>query len=155
MARKRSGTKHGEYLVVNTEKYLGSSNPKYRSSWEERWCYQLDHNKNVLKWHFEPFSIPYFYEVDKKEHKYIIDFYAEVLDKNGDTKKFILEIKPKKQTQLPKKPKNNNAKAQKRYITEVATFIKNKNKWDSAISFCKKKGLIFRIMTEDSMFLKR
>ena len=151
MART-GGTKHGEYIVKNRDKYIGTKMPKYRSSWEERWCYWFDHNNNVIKWGFEMLTIPYFYQVDKKTHRYITDFYAEIKDNKGEIRKYVIEVKPYQQTLLPKAPKNQNKKAQNRYLTEMTTFVKNKNKWDSAIAYCEKKGLRFMILTEKSMF---
>jgi len=144
---KRGNYSKGIYIVENNEKYFGKSNPKYRSSWESKFCYFLDHCNNVTKWAFESIIIPYVNEIDGKTHKYITDFCFEEVDKNGKVRKFIVEIKPEKQTKPPKPPKNQNKKAQKRFLYEAQTYIKNICKWRAVHSYCLKKGLEFRIVS--------
>ena len=61
------------------------------------------------------------------------------------TKKF--EIKPKKQTQPPKKPKRKT----KKYAQEVATYITNTNKWGAAQKFAEQKEWKFQIWTEETL----
>jgi len=47
----KNNTYHGEYEVKNKEKYIGSKNPLYRSSWESRLCFFFfDNNPKVLRW---------------------------------------------------------------------------------------------------------
>lgn len=111
----------------------------------------LDTNVNVLCWASEYIIVPYYYEVDQQIHNYVTDIYAEILDNSKTVKRYIIEIKPKKQLSAPKKPKINNGKAMVRYSNEQATFIKNQNKWDAARKFCARNGLIFKILTEDTM----
>lgn len=77
----------------------------------------------------------------------------EVKTREGVIKKFLVEVKPKEQTQPPKKPKNNNRKANARYMNEVVEFIKNKCKWESAQKFCNERGITFNIITEDDLFI--
>ena len=61
-------------------------------------------------------------------------------------KTFLIEIKPKKQTQAPKEPSRKT----KRYITEVMTYVKNTSKWETAQSYAADRGWEFVIWTEDT-----
>ena len=64
----------GRYKVVNVDKYKGDhTNVVYRSLWERHvfsWC---DSNPKVKKWSSEELIIPYYYDVDKKYHRYFPD----------------------------------------------------------------------------------
>jgi len=150
----------GYYKVINRNKYLGTmdkkynltnADPFYRSSWEKRLMYKFDKDPNVLRWGYENIIIPYT-NYDGKVHRYIMDFYIEALDKNNNVKKILIEVKPRKDGEPPKKPKIKNIKAMNRYMYEAKTYITNKNKWKSAKLFCEKKGMIFKIMTEKELF---
>lgn len=144
----------GEYIVENKEKYIGASNPRYRSSWEARVCYFLDHNDKILKWGYECIQIEYFNVIDKKIHRYYPDFYFEEIDSNEKYRKFVVEVKPAHQTVPPKQPKNNNKKAHQRYIYEAHEFVRNQCKWEAAKEFCRKKGMEFKVITENELFNK-
>ena len=68
--------KSGKYYPTNSEKYIGDiHNIIYRSSWEQRFCQYCDINPNITKWSSEPTDIPYWSPIDKKEHKYFVDYY--------------------------------------------------------------------------------
>ena len=64
----------GLYKAKNVSKYKGDhTNIIYRSLWERavfQWC---DNNPNVKGWCSEEVVIPYYYDVDKKYHKYYVD----------------------------------------------------------------------------------
>ena len=64
----------GLYKVKNRQKYKGdASKVVYRSLWEKavfQWC---DNNPKVRNWSSEEVIVPYFYEVDKKYHRYFVD----------------------------------------------------------------------------------
>jgi hypothetical protein len=142
----------GEYIVENKEKYIGEKNPKYRSSWEQKFCYFLDHNTNILRWGYESVSLTYFSPIDNKTHRYFLDFYFETVNKQGNIEKYLVEVKPYEQTLPPKKPKNK--KGEKRFLYEAQTYIINKCKWEAAEKFCKSRGVNFQIITEKHLFLK-
>ena len=148
-----SNAYQGEYVVKNKEKYIGGSNPKYRSSWEARFCYFLDHNDSVIKWGYECLEIEYFSVIDKKIHRYYPDFYVEI-NKNEQIKKYVVEVKPANQTVPPKQPKINNKKAYKRYIYEAHQFVRNQCKWEAAKDYCNKKEMEFKVITENEIFNK-
>jgi len=143
---------NGEYQVVNKQKYIGEKNPRYRSSWECRFCYFLDFQPKVILWGYECLVIEYFNVIDKKIHRYYPDFYFEKLEQDNSISKFVVEVKPANQTVPPKPPKNGNKKAQKRYIYEAHEYVKNKCKWESSEEFCKKRGLKFKVITENELF---
>ena len=143
---------NGIYEVQNKEKYLGSCNPIYRSSWESRFMYFCDHSPSIIKWSYESIEIQYFNSIDKKVHRYYPDFYFEETDSNGQFRKFLVEVKPANQTIPPKQPKINNKKAYQRYIYEAHEFVRNQCKWEAAKKFCKKQGIEFKVITENELF---
>ena len=110
-------------------------------------CKYLDDNINVIRWGSEELVIPYYSPVDRKKHRYYPDFIAEIKDNEGKVKTYVIEVKPKKQTKPPKKPKRQT----KSYINECMTFAVNEAKWNSANKFCKKEGWKFIILTEDNI----
>tara|TARA_B100000900_G_C20506602_1_gene686151 strand:+ start:503 stop:1000 length:498 start_codon:yes stop_codon:yes gene_type:complete len=132
----------GRYKPKNTNKYVGDyTNIVYRSLWEKHvfnWC---DQNPKVKSWSSEEIIVPYYYEVDKRYHRYFPDIKIVMEDKI-----LLVEIKPEKETVLPTSPKRT-----KQYINESLTYIKNMNKWEAANSFCKDRGWDFQIWTEKTL----
>ena len=61
--------------------------------------------------------------------------------------KYLIEIKPKKQTLEPKKPKRKTP----RYITEVTTYVTNQAKWEAAREWCADRRMEFLILTEEHL----
>ena len=89
----------GKYKIKNPDKYLGNPTKViFRSLWERnafRWC---ENNPNIRAWSSEEIVVPYKCSVDNRLHRYFVDLYLEM--KDGKT--FLIEIKPKKETQPPK-----------------------------------------------------
>jgi len=87
----------GRYQVINRNKYKGDpDNVIYRSLWEKHcfnWC---DTNPKVKYWSSEEIIIPYYYDVDKKYHRYFPD-----LKIITEEKTILVEIKPDKETKPP------------------------------------------------------
>lgn len=135
------------------KKYIGSNDPIYRSSWEERVMYYFCNNKNIIKWNSERVIIPYLNKLDGKIHRYYVDFYCEVVDKSGILNKYIVEVKPKKQCIPPKLPKRQTTKSMRRYKYEVGVYIINQCKWEAAKKYAESKGWKFIIITEDQLNL--
>ena len=132
----------------NPKKYVGdSSNIVCRSNWERTFCNYCDTNDNIVTWASEEFSIPYISPIDNKRHRYYPDFYIKVLNKNGTFDKYIIEIKPKKQT----KPPHGKDKRTKAYRNAVLTFAKNSAKWNAAENYCDDRQMKFLILTEDHL----
>ncbi len=137
------------YKPSHPEKYLGNSNNIIcRSSWERQFCRYCDVNPNIIKWASEEFSIPYISPVDGRPHRYYPDFLIEVKEKSGKLKKYVIEIKPKKQTLPPVKKK----RVTKGFITEAKTYAVNQAKWKAAVDFCKDNLIEFKIITEDELY---
>jgi len=133
----------GRYKVKNRKKYNGDPDSVvFRSMWERhcfKWC---DENSEIKSWSSEEVVIPYFYEVDKKYHRYFMDL--KITFKTGKT--ILVEIKPEKETQPPKKPDKS-----KRYISEAMTYVKNRNKWEAASKYAKDNNWGFQIWTEKTL----
>jgi hypothetical protein len=85
------------------------------------------------------------------DHRYFPDFYIKVKESNGKIKRYIIEIKPKKQTVEPKMKK----KKTKGYIYEVYEYAKNQAKWKAAEEFCKDRMWEFKVLTEDELGIKK
>jgi hypothetical protein len=144
--------KQGFFKPLNPKKYIGDpTNIVYRSGWEKRVMEWADTNSGVLHWASEEVVIPYISPVDNKVHRYFVDFYVEAVGRDGETKVMLLEVKPKAQTQEPKKKQRMT----KRYITEVMTYGVNQAKWKAAEDYCNKKGWEFRLITESELFKKK
>ena len=138
----------GKYRPVNPKKYRGDyKNVIYRSLWELKFMKWCDGNKNVIEWGSEEIIIPYISPVDNRVHRYFPDFYVKAYTKEGKPKKYIIEVKPLKQTKPPKKQKRHT----KKYLTEVTTYAVNEAKWKAAIEFCQDNRCEFRILTEKEL----
>ena len=141
----------GKYLPSNCKKYKG--NPTkiyYRSLWELKFMKWCDGNNNILEWGSEEIVVPYRSPLDGKYHRYFVDFYVKVITRTGDIKKYLIEIKPKKQTIEPTVQKRKTAK----YINEVTTYAVNQAKWEAAREWCADRRLEFLILTEDHLNVK-
>ena len=131
----------------NPQKYVGNiKNIICRSNWERKFCKYLDENCNIIRWSSEEIKIPYLSTIDRQLHHYYPDFVFEAL-KDAEVKTFMVEIKPKKQTQQPAPRKNKRA-----YLNECITYETNMCKWKAATAYCEEKGWTFKILTEDSLF---
>jgi len=141
----------GKYKVKNPQKYKGDpTNICWRSLWERKYMKYLDGNSNILEWSSEEFFIWYKSPVDNKKHRYFPDFYVKEQYPDGTIKKYLVEIKPKKQTEPPTKPKRQT----KRYISEVYEYAKNQSKWEAAKEWCLDRGYGFVILTEKELNIK-
>lgn len=107
--------------------------------------FTCDLNPAVIQWAAEPFSIPYYNPVTRKNAQYWPDFIVAYMKKDGHIHYEVIEIKPSKQTVTEKA----KAKADK-----LALAV-NQAKWAAASSYCKSKGLTFRILTEEMLYRKK
>ena len=141
----------GRYNPVNPKKYKGNpQNIIYRSLWERKFMVYCDTNDKVLEWGSEEIIIPYISPWDSKVHRYFPDFYIKVKQSSGNLKKFIIEVKPKKQTRPPKPVERKT----KRWINEVRTFGINEAKWKHATKWCKDNDMEFKILTEEELGIR-
>ena len=138
----------GRFIPTKPRKYKGDSNNIiYRSMWERKFMVYCDNNSAVLEWGSEEIIIPYRSPLDGRLHRYFPDFYVKIKQADGSVKKFIIEVKPKKQCGPPPIPK----KKTKYFVAEVRTWGVNKAKWEAAIEWCNDRGMEFKILTEDHL----
>ena len=110
--------------MANTKYYKGKFNPErpnkykgnirniiYRSGWERRFMIYCDRNENVIEWGSEEVAIPYQSPLDGKIHRYFPDFYVKVKQPNHTVVKYIVEIKPKRQTKPPRRNPKRKTKS--------------------------------------------
>ncbi len=133
----------GKYRPTYSGKYKGDpNNIIYRSSWEYKFMKWCDITSSVQEWGSEEIIIPYISPVDGKRHRYFPDFYVKI-----ENRKYLVEVKPFRQTLEPKTQKRNT----KRYINEVVTYHINKAKWKAATEFCKDNSWEFMLITEKEL----
>ena len=110
--------KRGNYFSTKMSKEV-----YYRSSWEKHVFEYLDKNEEVVNFLSEPFSLPYYYDNNKRH--YIPDILVSY--KNGS--QTLIEIKPEYQV----------------------TAIKNQAKFKAAQEYCDSKGILFEVWTEKTI----
>jgi hypothetical protein len=138
----------GKYKPSYPEKYRGDpTNIIYRSLWERKFMVYCDTNDKIMEWGSEEIALPYRSPLDNRVHRYFPDFYIKVKESNGQVKKYLIEIKPKKQTIEPKVQKRKT----KNYVYEVTEWVKNQAKWEAAKDFCEDRLWEFKILTEDDL----
>ena len=146
MARKYH---KGKFTPENPVKYAGNLDQIiYRSGYEKALMHWLDRNPNVLKWSSESVCIPYTIQTENKTRRYFPDFLIEILDKTGNKRILLIEVKPKKETVLPVVTRR---KKKSTVIQEHVTYAKNQAKWEAARAWCKRHGAEFTIWTEDQL----
>jgi 2,3-bisphosphoglycerate-independent phosphoglycerate mutase len=136
--------KQGIYRPQNQDKFIGQE-AIFRSGIELKFFRFCDNNPNIIRWGSENVVISYFDPELQKKRKYHIDNYVEIKEGNI-IKKYLVEIKPFKQTQEPKVTKKRK-KAHLLY--EQSQWVTNsQGKWPAAREFAKKHGMEFIIITE-------
>ena len=145
--------KSGKYEPRNPEKYIGDiHNIIYRSSWEYRFCTYCDKNDSIVKWSSEPIAIEYYNPLDKKEHKYNVDFYIKVVKESGDAQEWIIEIKPENQTKKPIYEGKMTIAKLKSYNRNMQIWITNQAKFKAAKIWAEKRGYKFGVIDENFLF---
>jgi hypothetical protein len=134
----------GQFFPKNLQKIIGNSVIRYRSSWELLMMSYLDNHPDVIQWASESIKIPYRNPLTGQRSEYVPDFLVFYKDKNGKKRTELVEIKPKRETMM------ENAKSRR----DKAFLMVNTAKWAACLLFCKKHGIEFRVMTEDSLFAK-
>jgi hypothetical protein len=112
-----------------------------------KWC---DDSKSVIEWGSETVIIPYVSPIDNKVHRYFVDFYIKIVNKNNMVEKYLIEIKPEKFTKPPEIPK----KKTKKFIDEVFQYGVNDAKWKAAFEYCADRRMKFIILTEKDLGIK-
>lgn len=132
----------GIFNLTNPQKYVGKRDPRYRSGWEHAFMRFCDTNDHVLQWASESIVIPYRHPLTGKNTNYVPDFLVVYRTKNNKMCAEVVEIKPKKQSLLESK-----MSARDRAVVAV-----NYAKWNAATKWCRRQGLVFRVITEDDIF---
>ncbi len=167
---KNKNYHQGNFIPKNKNKVLKLNSLGgiyYRSSWEYKIMNWLDTSEKVTLWGAECITIPYKLthftsgDIKVKSHNYYPDFYYEMQNSDGTTKKVIAEVKPQKEYQMAlllqeKKlevPDQKSLKKLKRFEYDLKMAQKNLSKWETMIEYCQKKGWEFIVITE--LHLKR
>jgi hypothetical protein len=103
-----------------------------------------DNNPAILEWASECVKIPYRDPLTGKQTVYIPDFLITYVDKNMKKHVELIEIKPANQTMREAVGKNPYNQAQ---------WVKNMAKWEAAQSWCKNRGIRFRVINEGDIFV--
>ena len=148
--KKNRNYRQGMYRPQFPTKYKGNvDNIVYRSNYELVAFRFFDLNSNVLEWSSEETIIPYANPLTGRVSRYFVDVYAKMKDKNGEIKKYLIEIKPHSQT-LPPVQKNRKTKS---LAYQQAEYVKNQAKWQAATQWCSNKNMTFVILTEKHLGL--
>ena len=141
----------GKYKVRAPYKYKGNpTKVVYRSSWELKFMNYCDTNINILEWGSEEMYVWYRSPIDNRPHRYFPDFYIKARESNGQIKKYIIEVKPQRQTKPPAKPKRQT----RGYLREAYEYAKNQAKWKAANEWCLDRGFEFKVLTEKELGIK-
>jgi hypothetical protein len=139
----------GKYRPQNPKKYKGDpTNIVYRSLWEQKFMRYCDLNESIDQWQSEEFFVPYRSPLDNKIHRYFPDFFIKYTDKNGNKRTMVVEIKPKKEVEMPEQ---NPTRRTKSWAYRVQTWVVNQAKWKAAREYCADRNYEFKIMTEDEL----
>ena len=138
----------GKYYPSFPRKYKGDpTNIIYRSLWERKFMVYCDKNTKILEWGSEEIALPYISPHDSRVHRYFPDFYIKVQENTGKIKRYLIEVKPLKQTSKPKRPKRQT----KGYIREAFEYARNQAKWKAAREYCADRMWEFKVITEKEL----
>lgn len=138
----------GVYKPINPSKWITNGRDIiFRSGLEFKVFSRLDANPSVLKLSSEEIVVPYLSPIDNKYHRYFVDLYTKIKQRDGSIKEMLIEIKPESQTREPKKQSNIT----KAYIHKVEQWLVNEAKWKAAKEFCKNRGWEFKFITEKNL----
>ena len=138
----------GKYYPSFPRKYKGDpTNIIYRSLWERKFMVYCDKNTKILEWGSEEIALPYISPHDRRVHRQFPDFYIKVQENTGKIKRYLIEVKPLKQTTKPKKPKRQT----KGYIREAFEYARNQAKWKAAREYCADRMWEFKVITEKEL----
>ena len=138
----------GKYYPSFPRKYKGDpTNIICRSLWERKFMVYCDKNAKILEWGSEEIALPYISPHDSRVHRYFPDFYIKVQENTGKIKRYLIEVKPLKQTVKPKRPKRQT----KGYIREAFEYARNQAKWKAAREYCADRMWEFKVITEKEL----
>lgn len=132
----------GVYQPLNPKKYIGKGFPRYRSGWEWSFFQFCDNNDHILEWASEAISIPYRHPFTGRMTMYVPDVFLRYRTKNNKICSELVEIKPRKQSVIEGKMSEKD-----RMIVAI-----NHYKWQAAQAWCRKSGIVFRVLNEEHLF---
>lgn len=131
------------FIPKNPHKYRGDVDKIFaRSSWEASVMKFFDSSSAVLSWSSEEISIPYLKPEDARVHHYFPDFVVEFVDKEGNIRTEIVEVKPLHESEA----------AYAKHERSKAALETNEAKWRAAIDYAERNNMKFRVITEKSIF---
>jgi len=133
----------GKFTLKNPDKYVGNKIPTYRSGWEFHFMKFCDEHPSISQWASEAIKIPYKNPLTGKPSVYVPDFFIAYNDKGGKQRVELIEVKPA--SQAIKERLGRSKFNQTHYVI-------NQAKWEAARAWCKQKGIIFRVVTEDDIY---
>ena len=104
----------------------------------------------MLEWGSENVIVPYRNPNNNRVSRYFVDNYI-LLKEGNKTKRYLIEIKPFRQT---KAPNTKRYRSQKNLLYETAAWKQNQAKWEAAEKWAKKHSAEFIIITEKDLFKK-
>lgn len=138
----------GKFRPEFPEKYIGDVNKiTFRSSWERIVMNFLDQQPTIIRWQSEEQQIPYRSPVDGRMHRYILDFSFWSNTPDG-IKKFMVEVKPKKQVL---KPSKTGSESDASFQERIKEWLINDAKWKAARIVAERDGSQFVILTEEQI----
>ena len=153
--RKRNQAPQTKYTCRNPQKYKGEHPITLRSRWEVSFAQFCDLNPDVLEWASEPVQIPYPDPTRRlsngrpRPSVYVPDFLMRIKKNkkvNGRIihviETLLIEIKPSHETYI----------TEARNKRDMEAIQKNHGKWTMAQSWCKRRGISFRVLTEKDLF---
>jgi len=148
-----SKTHKGSYRPKHPHKYSGDhTGIVYRSSWERTFMKWADLTESVKKWSSEEMCLPYYDPIQKKTRRYFPDFIIQVMDSDGLIQTHMIEVKPAAEV---KGPDPNPKRKTKSWVYAVKMYVNNQAKWEAAREYCRRKGWVFKIVTEYELGLKK
>lgn len=146
--------RQGYFKPAFPEKYIGDvSSIVFRSSWEFKFLKWCDLSDTVIRYASEPLGIIYYNPLDKRAHKYYVDFFVITKDKaGGPDQRWLIEVKPLKYVNPPVAPKIMTNNHMANYIWASKQFIINRAKFEAAKAFADQRGVRFGVVTENFLF---
>jgi len=143
----------GKFTPKNPKKYRGNvHNIQFRSGWELKMMIWLDENPNVIAYASEEIAIQYQHPFKGRTARYFPDFIADIKDIDGKIQRYLIEIKPEKETIQPIKKSRQKTKT---WMYAEATWAINQKKWEAAQRFCAANNMKFKLITERELFNRR
>lgn len=113
----------------------------FRSGWEQKFLEWMDSTTSIYRCGSEIIRILYKDPIRNKMSFYTPDAYIEYIDNEKKLRKVLIEIKPLKETTLKESSDGY----------DKLMVAKNSMKWASAIQYCKKRGIEFKVMHERNL----